>query len=457
MHGHLSFIASDLLEGRDSPSRGLDVAAEYIAAQFRRSGLEPIGDDGYFQTANMIEMLKQPLGFSLTVRRQGRNIDVPSDQASIYLDHGLQILRARLYKLSAEHPAALASIIPAQVAGRAIITDRPIAGWADLSEKLSAVKPSLVVRIIRGTGPATRRLIDPEKRNLQQPSSDVPFLVTNNTDIVAMFDAMKPGLTNASLSLRAPAAVEKPVTLRNVVGLLRGSDPVLQHTYVLVTAHYDHLGVDSRGRIYNGANDNGSGVVSVIELASALATRTARPKRSLVFVTFFGEEKREIGSQYYVRHPILPLEKTIANVNLEQLGRTDSTEGPEIASATVTGFDFSDMTATFQAAGRLTGIRIYKHEQFGDRYFLHSDNAPFAEAGIPAHTLGVLFQYSDYHAVGDKSNKIDYDNMAKVNRMLALGLIMLANAPTTPKWNERDGKTAPYVEAWNRRHQPLNR
>ena len=174
-------------------------------------------------------------------------------------------------------------------------------------------------------------------------------------------------------------------------------------------------------------------------------------------MTFFGEEKGEIGSQYYVEHPILPLEKTIANVNLEQLGRTDSLEGPVVASATVTGFDFSEMTATFQAAGSLTGIRLYKHELFSDRYFLHSDNASFARAGIPAHTIGVLFQYPDYHGIGDESTKIDYDNMAKVNRMLALGVLLLANASTTPKWNENNSQAAPYIEAWKRRHQSLNR
>lgn len=76
---------------------------------------------------------------------------------------------------------------------------------------------------------------------------------------------------------------------------------------------------------------------------------------------------------------------------------------------------------------------------------------------MPSIPFTRLFQYSDYHDVGDKSKKIDYDNMAKVNRMLALGVIMLANAPTTPKWNERNGKTVPYVEAWKRRHQPINR
>lgn len=117
MRGHLSFIAPDLLEGRDSPSKGLDIAAEYIAAQFRRAGLEPIGDDGYFQTANLLEV-QQPVGFSLTISRQGGDIEVVPDQVSAFLDQGLEISRAKLYKLNAEDPSALASIVPDQVGVR---------------------------------------------------------------------------------------------------------------------------------------------------------------------------------------------------------------------------------------------------------------------------------------------------------------------------------------------------
>ena len=135
----------------------------------------------------------------------------------------------------------------------------------------------------------------------------------------------------------------KPIKLRNVVGLLRGSDPALKDTYVLVTGHYDHIGMSGNceDRIYNGANDDGSGTVSVVELASALTTLKERPKRSLVFMTVFGEEKGLLGSRYYGRHPIFPIEKTIADINLEQVGRTDSTEGPQIANASMTGFNDS--------------------------------------------------------------------------------------------------------------------
>ena len=104
---------------------------------------------------------------------------------------------------------------------------------------------------------------------------------------------------------------------------------------MIVTAHYDHVGnqgaADDKGdHIYNGANDDGSGTVSVVELASALATLKTRPKRSILFMTFFGEEKGLLGSRYYGRHPVVPIEKTVADVNLEQVGRTDDSEGPRV-------------------------------------------------------------------------------------------------------------------------------
>ena len=451
---HLSFIASDQLEGRDSPSIGLNIASEYIAKHFKQAGLEAIGDDGYFQTATVIQ-IPQPEGFSLTIKWRGASLNVAADQVSLIAETPVEISDANLYKLSAQDPAKFASIASDQVTGQVILIERGN-GWGPLLRLLPVLRPAFVLimdsQLIGGPAVAKHRLIDFDEEKLEHAASDVPFLRINNPQVFEMFKDMAPGMTDAKLSLHAQSSVPKAVKLRNVVGLLRGSDPVLRNTYVLVTAHYDHLGVDGSGRIYNGANDNGSGTVSVMELASALSAKAGRLKRSVVFITFFGEEKGEVGSKYYVRHPILPLEKTIAVVNLEQLGRTDSLEGPQIASATVTGFDFSDATAAFKAAGKITGIRIYKHELFSDRYFLRSDNGPFAESGIPAHTIGVLFQYPDYHALGDKANKIDYDNMAKVNRMLALALIRLANAHTIPKWNERNVQTAVYVEAWKKRH-----
>jgi Zn-dependent M28 family amino/carboxypeptidase len=206
-------------------------------------------------------------------------------------------------------------------------------------------------------------------------------------------------------------------------------------------------------RIFNGANDDGSGTVSVIELANALAKTNPHPKRSILFMTFFGEEKGLLGSRYYGSHPLIPLKDTIAQVNLEQLGRTDDPAGPQVGTATFTGFGFSDIPATFQAAGQEVGVKVYNNEKNGDSFFARSDNQSLADAGIPAHTIGVAFEFPDYHGVGDEWPKIDYDNMAKVNRMIALGLLHLANNPKLPQWNESNPKTEKYVSAWKALHK----
>jgi Zn-dependent M28 family amino/carboxypeptidase len=190
----------------------------------------------------------------------------------------------------------------------------------------------------------------------------------------------------------------------------------------------------------------------VIEIASALATLKERPKRSLVFMTVFGEEKGLLGSSYYLRHPIFPIDKTVADINLEQVGRTDSTEGPQVNNASVTGFDFSEVGQILVAAGKLTAIDVYKHERNSDAYFSQSDNVALASQGVPAHSFSVAFDYPDYHRPGDHWEKIDYANMARVDRTVALALMMIANNPEAPKWNEANPKTAPYVRAWKERH-----
>ena len=200
--------------------------------------------------------------------------------------------------------------------------------------------------------------------------------------MVELYDSLRAGPSGATLTLDAAAPVEQKVRLRNVAGLLPGSDPQLKETYVLVTAHYDHVGVRGGGgdTIYNGANDNGSGTAAVIELAAALSTLRPRPRRSILFMTFFGEEKGLLGSRHYGRHPPVPIERTGAHVNLEQVGRTDDSEGPMISAASLTGYDYTDVGATLSAAGAGVGVAVTKHPRNSDAYFGRSDNQALARA-----------------------------------------------------------------------------
>ena len=221
-----------------------------------------------------------------------------------------------------------------------------------------------------------------------------------------------------------------PTGLRNVIGLLKGSDPILKDTYVLLTAHYDHIGVKDQGdgdTIFNGANDNASGVSALIEIARAIARSPNRPLRSIVFMAFFGEERGLVGSRYYARYPVFPIDRTYAQINLEQLGRTDDSEGPRIKAATLTGWDRSDVGRILAAAAAPFGIRIYKHPKFSEEFFERSDNEALAKLKVPAHTLSVAYEFPDYHAVGDEPEKLDYANMTALSRGVRAGVLRLAN------------------------------
>jgi hypothetical protein len=467
LRGDLSFLASDLLEGRDTPSRGLDIAAEYIAAQFRIAGLEPrpavnpgvAGD--YFQKAQMLVVEPNPANFEIKLFKGVREFSAGLNYAVLRLDAALDIRHAPLFKLDLADADLISKLTAGQVEGQVVITElNPELGprLREVSRILRRAKPMLTILVdpqgVRAHQEPGHRLEDSEHPD-EPAAAQAPRITLTGEAAGRFYEAMRPG---ASITAHIDAPIRKPVTLRNVIGILRGSDPALRDTCVMLTAHYDHLGVRpplegnaSGDRIYNGANDDGSGTVSVIEVARALAGLKQRPKRSILFMTFFGEEEGLIGSQYYAHHPVWPLERTIAQLNLEQLGRTDSSEGRQLSNATLTGFDYSDLTSYVQRAAASTGIRIYKHARNSDAYFGSSDNFSLAQAGVPAETLAVAFDFPDYHAVGDEWQKIDYDNLAKVDRAVALALYLMAESDQPVRWNEANPKTAPYVKAWKQR------
>jgi Zn-dependent M28 family amino/carboxypeptidase len=167
----------------------------------------------------------------------------------------------------------------------------------------------------------------------------------------------------------------------------------------------------------------------------------------MVFMALFGEELGLVGSRYYARHPVFPLAQTVADLNLEQMGRTDDNTGPRVGLVNVTGYDYTSITPVLAQAAADFGIRVLKDEEASDPFFARSDNQAFADAGVPAHTLSVGYAFPDYHQPGDEWPKLDYQNMAKVDRGVALGLFRLADSAEAPAWNARNSKTASYRKA----------
>jgi hypothetical protein len=445
------------------------MAAEYIAAQFRRAGLEPAGDDGFFQIANWPASSQNPDGFKVEFEKDSNAITVEYSRCRWSTETELNLARLPAVKLGYQDAAA-DSLSANSLAGKVLITESPdfdalsgseragaFRAWFNFMTKVRESAPAAFVAISRAAleGTPRLRLVNPQVGRPSQSGPLRPQLTVYDSRICGSYDSTKPGDILGTISLHLLPDVKSTVQLRNVIGLLRGSDARLKDTYVLVTAHYDHLGMKEIGtgdRIYNGANDDGSGTVSVVELASAFARLNPRPRRSIVFMTFFGEEKGLLGSRYYGSHPVFPVASTVADINLEQVGRTDENEGPQVGTATITGLDYSDIGPILQAAGQALGIKVYKHPRNSDAYFSRSDNQSLADQGVPAHTLGVAFSYPDYHGVGDHWDKIDYKNMEKVDRVVALGIYRIAQNPVAPRWNASNPKAAKYLEAWKKNH-----
>ncbi|MEP6763768.1 MAG: M20/M25/M40 family metallo-hydrolase [Gemmatimonadaceae bacterium] len=225
----------------------------------------------------------------------------------------------------------------------------------------------------------------------------------------------------------------------NVVGMIKGSDPIMSEEVVLVTAHYDHLGIGiaiAGDSINNGADDDASGCISLIEMARALRNGP-RPKRTIIFMAITGEEVGGIGTSWYLAHPVRPLANTVVDLNMEMIGRPDSLAGGT-GKAWLTGYERSTMGDLLSA----NAMPLVPDVRPGQQFFNRSDNIGFARAGIPAHTISSFNLHPDYHTVRDNPNTVDVQHMAKVISATARALRFLADGPR-PEWHPGGQPSAP--------------
>jgi Zn-dependent M28 family amino/carboxypeptidase len=253
---------------------------------------------------------------------------------------------------------------------------------------------------------------------------------------------------NKQASFTVAAKVDTILT-QNVVGVIEGGDPVLKNEHVAIGAHYDHVGMRTTGdgdRIFNGADDDGSGTVATLAIAEALAKSPQRPKRSIIFVWHAGEEKGLWGSQYFTDNPPVPINQIIAQLNIDMIGRSKKEGDTKSVNANLTGPNEiyvigSKMMST--ELGELSeGVNNsflklafnYKYDAPNDpeRFFYRSDHYNYAKKGVP-----IIFYFSgvheDYHRPSDHADKIDYEKMEKVTRTIFATMWKLANAPSRPK------------------------
>jgi hypothetical protein len=240
-----------------------------------------------------------------------------------------------------------------------------------------------------------------------------------------------PGLT-LTMDVRYEVVSER--TAPNTVGILEGSDPVLKDEYVVFSAHMDHVGVGNPvngDSIYNGADDDASGTIGVVELSEAFAALHPRPRRSMIFLTVSGEEKGLWGSDWFARHPPVPIGQIVADLNADMIGRNWRD------TIVVIGKEHSDLGATLErvnAAHPELGMTAIDDIWPEEGFYRRSDHFNFARRGVP-----VLFFFNgthpDYHQPSDHPDKIDAEKEARIVKLMFYLGLEIANATERPKWN----------------------
>lgn len=481
MKAYLTFIASDELEGRDTPSRGLNTAAQFIAAQLMRWGVLPAGEGGsYFQTITLSRLrIDAPATFveyngrrfvygeDFLAKEAATNVNAPLvyvgqcwtvQSDSIFADESVEVRDKVVithagfpsgFKFGSkdwEGPAGYAKRRGAQ-AVILIPNFQTLATWSRTRHNAVEVGSVEVEKFLETEGAAVPTLTASvqmlaEIFRGEMESANVVFKrgITNEKGKAFALDASK----RISIIVSVKSS---PTTTKNVIAKLEGADGKLRQEYVAVGAHYDHVGIGravAGDSIYNGADDDGSGTTAVLAMAEAFA-KGPRPKRSLLFVWHTGEEQGLWGSKYFTNYPTVPVNQIITQLNIDMIGRSQKTGDANAANNSLSGPHEIYVIGSHMMSKQLGELseRVnknflnlafnYKYDDPKDpnQFFYRSDHYHYAQKGVP-----IIFYFDgiheDYHKVTDSVDKIDFEKMEKVVRTIYATAWELANAPKRP-------------------------
>ena len=453
-------IAHDSMGGRDTPSPGLDKTAAYIGAEFRRLGLKPGGDSGtylqrYAITRRQADTTRTSLQVGPAALRYGndfysfgvlpeRTISGPvvvvtgkangTDPLQGQSVTGAWVLLVATAGqgrggITADYPTIEAAAAAGAV-GVILVSNRTNSDWQARAGR--ALRPSIAVA--GGESGQAGAFLELRDATAASALSIDPGALRAAT--ARSFRKLE-GIT---LTFRGAYTVLSRTTAPNTVGILEGSDPQLKNEYLVYSAHMDHVGTagESPGcravgadSICNGADDDASGTVAVVEAAEAFAQLHPRPKRSIIFLTVSGEEHGLWGSEYFARHPPVPVANLVANLNLDMVGRNWRD------TIVAIGKEHSDLGATLErvaAAHPELNMKPIDDLWPDERFYFRSDHFNFARVGVP-----ILFFFNgvhpDYHQVSDHPDKIDAEKEARIIKLAFYLGLEIANAAERPKWN----------------------
>lgn len=450
VEAHLRFLASDELQGRKTGEQGNWVAARYIAEQFRAFGVHPVAQDGagYYQVIPFAEVTPPGRGV-LTIGNQTLTID---DDLLIRMAPG-GVVQGKLTYLPYATPGEVTEKVKGKMVigmlGSEDVTD-PQAAFslsAQKKAKLQAMGALGLIEIYRGRHPwhlIRRYFGSSSSMVILEPGESPEFtgLVINAPE-AGWLEQLKGGEELAfNLDTDGTRVIDKPSP--NVAGIITGTDPTLRNEYVILSAHFDHVGIASSKErpdnqtdsIYNGARDNAMGVTALLTAAKTLAAHP--PKRSVLLLALTAEEIGLIGSKYYVNHPLVPLEQTVFNLNTDGAGNSDS------SIVAIMGFHRVGAAHEIETACRAFGLDPFADPAPEQNLFDRSDNVSFAAVGIPAPTFSPGFRKFDddilkhYHRPSDEVETMDLNYVHRFCQAYALAARLVADKGQRPRWVEDD-------------------
>jgi Zn-dependent M28 family amino/carboxypeptidase len=498
-YDHLSILASDEYEGRETGKKGAWMAAEYIKKQFQSFGLKgPVkgGSDPYFQKLGYasISLTKSNLVVNGQAKESFKDFYMPTNtvpakgydikaSSIIFADYGLnkdefnnyagQDVAGKVVMIfNSGDPVAKPAPAPAPGTRRApssvgslqnkikYLIDQKAAGVLVIDPNIETMTPQMKARL-QNSNPylQTTERIKSMTTAASLPTVNISVSLANqilagaNTTVDDVKKKIAETLKPATVVLNVPvqfsaASKETDVRAENVLGYLEGSDPKLKNEVLVITGHYDHIGLvqdpNAKDKVNNGADDDGSGTTGVLLLAEAFtkAKKAGKgPKRSILFMTVVGEEKGLLGSEWYSEHPVFPVENTIADLNTDMIGRIgeEYLNKPDSANYIYSVGSYRLSTELGDLSEKINKtytnmILDYKYDDPKDpqSIYTRSDHYNFAKLGIP-----VIFYYDgmlqqDYHRPGDEVSKINFDLLAKRAHLTFYTAWELANRANRP-------------------------
>lgn len=463
MKAHVDFLASDELLGRNTPSAGLDTAAAYIVRKFEKYGVQPVNGT-YFHplpliirslgSDNLVEITNNGVTKSLRIKTEFVPFDITANSEVsgniVFAGYGITAPEYNYDDYAGIDVKGKVVLVmkhePGEDDTASVFKGRDNTKYSFELTKMKIAREHGAVGMLVITDPLNHQLIIPRgfpwpSLSSILPNDALPMVLSNDEPRIPVvhigkevasilfgsvdslrniqrtidsnFKPMSKNFADVSVKIRT-SINETPVNTSNIIGIIPGTDPKLKNEYLVIGAHYDHVGFEKNHKegedyIINGADDNASGTAGILGVAEAFSKLKEKPKRTVIFIAFAAEEKGLFGSEAYVNNPLVPLENTVAMINLDMISRNH----PD--SIFFEGAKYTpDLVKIAEAENNFIGFKILKDNE---EYMGRSDHANFVKKKVP-----FLYFHSgehpDYHTVRDNPDKINPEKVARVTQLV---------------------------------------